>query len=46
MMTERRAMKLPQVRSELEFASHICERAKEDPQNQAVPCLNEVFFWM
>eukprot|EP00434_Breviolum_minutum_P021606 symbB.v1.2.019071.t1/scaffold1542.1/size112718/6 len=22
------------VRSELEFASHICERAKEDPQNQ------------
>ena len=48
MMTERRAVKLPQVRSELEFASHICERAKEDPQNQAVPCpcLNELFFWM
>ena len=48
MMTERRAVKLPQVRSELEFASHICERAKEDPQNQAVPCpcLNELIFWM
>ena len=44
MMTERRAVKLPQVRSELEFASHICERAKEDPQNQAIPCSNGLFF--